>query len=70
MSRYSYFCSKCVAEKHRIEAIRFPHGFGIEKTLIDGKEADAVLLSPSRKRKCADCGKKIRHAWRIKKEEV
>ena len=69
MTHYIYLCPKCAKEKHKLKLVHFPHGFGIKEVFIDGKEAELVLLSPSQKRKCADCGRWIRHAWRIKKHE-
>ena len=65
MARYVYLCPKCAKEKHKVKAVHFS-GLGI-KVFIDGKKAELVLLSPSQKRKCADCGKWIRHAYRIRK---
>ncbi len=65
--RYIYLCPKCAREKHRFEIIPFPHGLGVKEIIIDGKKAVFVLLSPSQKRKCADCGKWIRHGYRIRR---
>jgi hypothetical protein len=59
-----YICPEC-ASNHEITYISFSHGFGIEKTLIDGVKADLVMFPPSRLRKCSDCRKKVRHAWKL-----
>jgi len=67
MTRYIYLCPKCAKEKHKFKVVHFPHGFGVKEIFIDGKKAELVLLSPSQKRKCADCGKWIRHAYRIRR---
>jgi|GEM_PF-2649907 hypothetical protein len=67
MSRNVYICPICAGKYHKVESVPFEYGFGIEKTLIDGKEAEQVMFPPSRLRKCIDCGKKTRYAWRIRK---
>jgi len=67
MVHYIYLCPKCAKEKHKFKVVHFPHGFGVEEEFIDDKKTELVLLAPSQKRKCADCGKWIRHAYRIKR---